>query len=144
MIGFDVSETIQCPVEVVFASLAESDNSQWQPNVVEERITTPAPFGTGSTGVNVRLVAGQTVETTWTVTAFTPPTRFTVKSLSGPVSYELTYQCEPVGDATRCTLSFSGETHGFFAVEEPLLAQTIKADFADDLARLKSYLERRS
>ena len=144
MIAFEISETIQRPVELVFSSLAESDDSQWQPDVVEERITSTGPFGVGSTGVNVRRVAGETVETTWTVTAFAPPTRFTIKSLSGPVSYELNYQCEPHGDATRCTLSFAGEPRGFFQIAEPLLAQTIKNDFAKDLARLKAYLERQS
>src|SRR5262245_20638487 len=137
MITFDISETIQRPVEVVFAGLAESDGSQWQPNLLEERVTSSGAFGVGATGVNVRRVAGQTLETTWTVTSFAPPTRFSIKSLSGPVSYELTYQCEPLGDATRCTLSFAGEPRGYFQISDPLLAQTIKNDFAEDLARLK-------
>jgi hypothetical protein len=144
MITFDISETIQRPVEVVFASLAESDSSQWQPNLVEERITSSGAFGVGATGVNVRRVAGQTVQTTWTVTSFAPPTRFSLKSLSGPVSYELAYQCEPQGDATRCTLSFACDPRGYFQVPEPLLAQNLQDDFSEDLARLKAYLERQS
>ena len=144
MITFEVSETIQRPAEVVFSCLAESDASQWEPNVVEQRSTSDGAIGVGATGVNVRRVAGQTVETTWIVTAYAPPKSFSVKSTSGPVSYELTYGCEPLGDATRCILRFSGEPKGFFKIAEPLLAHTIKNDFAEDLARLKSYLEGQS
>jgi hypothetical protein len=144
MIAFEVSETIQRPAEVVFTCLAESDASQWEPNVVEQRPTSAGTIGVGTTGVNVRRVAGQMVETTWIVTAYAPPNSFTVKSTSGPVSYELTYRCEPLDDATRCTVQFSGEPKGFFRIAEPLLAHTIKSDFAEDLARLKSYLEGQS
>jgi hypothetical protein len=141
MIAFDVSETIQRPADAVFAHLTEPDVSVWEPNVVDQRVTSNGPFGVGSTGINVRQVAGLTVETTWIVTEYAPPLRFRLESVSGPVSYAVTYECEALDAATRCTIHFSADPHGFFAIEEPLLSDTIKRDFAGDLARLRSHLE---
>ena len=145
MITVDLEETIQRPVDVVFAYLDDDSNApKWQPSVVDQHQTSSGPAGVGTTGVNVRQVAGQRVETTWEITAYTPTHGFTVKSTSGPVSYELTYTLEPVGAATRVTVHFAGEPKGFFKLAEPLLAGGIKKDFVEDHARLKALLESQS
>jgi uncharacterized protein YndB with AHSA1/START domain len=142
MITVDLDETIARPVDVVFTFITTPTNaSQWQPAVIEQRQTSPGPLGVGSTGSNIRQVMGQRLETTWEVTAYTPNAVFSVKSTSGPVTYELTYTLQPAGGGTHLHLHFVGEPKGFFRVAEPLLATTIKKDFEEDHARLKALLE---
>jgi uncharacterized protein YndB with AHSA1/START domain len=142
MISFDLDQTIGRPVAAVFAFLNDASTaSQWQPAVVDQRVTSEGPVGVGTTGINIRQVMGQRVESTWRVTAHTPDRGFTVQSTSGPVSYQLTYTLTPSASGTLLQLHFEGEPKGFFKVAEPLLAGAIKKDYTDDLGRLKGVLE---
>lgn len=142
MISFDLEETIQRPVEVVWDFLEDSSNaSRWQPAVIEQRLTSPGPPGVGSTGINIRQVMGRKLESTWEIVAHIPNNGFTVKSTSGPVSYELTYALEPADGGTHLSLHFQGDPKGVFKIAEGLLAGNIKKEFVEDHARLKKLLE---
>ncbi|HEX9414491.1 MAG TPA: SRPBCC family protein [Ktedonobacterales bacterium] len=142
MITFDLDTTINRPLDVVFAYVADpAKTAQWTPAIIEQRLTSPEPVRVGSTGINVRQVMGQRIETTWEVTAYTANAGFALKSTSGPVSYEVSYTFEAADGATRLRLRFTGEPKGFFKVAEPLLANSIKNDFREDFARLKALLE---
>ncbi|GHO72305.1 hypothetical protein KSD_00760 [Ktedonobacter sp. SOSP1-85] len=142
MITVDFAETIQRPLEVVWALLEDPNSaSQWQSALIEQRLTSTGPLGVGSTGVNVRQVMGRRVETTWEVSAHNPGQSFTVKSTSGPVSYELSYTLEAVENGTHLSFHFQGDPKGFFKVAEPLLAGNIKKEFTEDHKRLKKLLE---
>jgi uncharacterized protein YndB with AHSA1/START domain len=144
MISFDLEITINRPVETVFAFATDpSTFSQWQPAIVESRQTSPGPRGVGTTGVNVRQVMGQRVESTFEITAYTPNASLTVRSTSGPVAYEIAYAYQPADGGTRVSLHFQGDPKGFFKLAEPLLASTIKKDFEEDYQRLKVLLESR-
>lgn len=142
MITVEAEIVINRPVEVVFAAATDIPNwPKWQTSISESRQTTPGPVGVGTRGVNVRTVMGQRVETTFEVTEFTLNQSFAVRSLSGPVSYEVRVTLTPVAGGTRLHQILQGEPKGFFKVAEPLLASTVKKDFAEDLARLKALLE---
>ena len=144
MISFDVEITINRPVETVFAFVSDpSAYPQWQPAVVENRQTSAGPIGVGATGVNVRQVLGQRIESTWQVASYTLNGGFGLKSMSGPVAYELTNSFQPVDGTTRLHVHFQGDPKGFFKVAEPLLAGTIKKEFEEDYQRLKTLLESR-
>jgi len=144
MISFDVDVTIDRPVETVFAFANDPATfPQWQPAVVESRQTSPGPMGVGTTGMNVRKVMGQRVESTFEITSFTPNQGLLVKSTSGPVAYEITSAFQPVDGGTRLRLHFDGEPQGLFKAAERMLAPTIKKDFEEDYQRLKTLLESR-
>jgi uncharacterized protein YndB with AHSA1/START domain len=144
MISFDVEITINRPVETVFAFVSDpSAYPQWQPAVVENRQTSTGPIGVGTTGVNVRQVLGQRIESTWQVTSYTPNEGFGLKSTSGPVAYELTNSFQAVDGSTRLGVHFQGDPKGFFKVAEPLLAGTIEKEFEENNHRLKTLLESR-
>ncbi|HEX8982460.1 MAG TPA: SRPBCC family protein [Ktedonobacterales bacterium] len=142
MISFDLDVTINCPVEAAFAFAHDPATfPQWQPAVVESRQTSPGPMGVGATGVNVRKVMGQRVESTFEITSYTQNQVLVVKSTSGPVAYEITYSFQPVDGGTRLLLHFQGEPQGIFKAAERVLAPTIKKDFDEDYQRLKALLE---
>lgn len=144
MITVENEIIINRPVEVVFAAITDIPNvPKWQTGVTESRQTTPGPVGVGTRGVNVRTVLGQRLETTFEVTEFTPNQTFALRSLTGPVSYELRTTLAPVSGGTRLHSILRAEPRGFFKVAEPVLASTVKKDFAEDLARLKTLLESR-
>jgi uncharacterized protein YndB with AHSA1/START domain len=142
MISFDVEITINRPVESVFAFVSDpSTYPQWQQTVVENRQTSAGPVGVGATGINVRKVMGQRVESTWQITSYSLNEGFGLKSTSGPVAYELRNSFQPVDGSTRLSIHFQGDPKGFFKVAEPLLASTIKKEFEEDSQRLKTLLE---
>ena len=142
MFTIDCEVTINRPVEAVFAYVLDNANiPRWQPATIEQRQTSEGPPGVGTTGILVRRVLGQRLETTWEVTAFVPNQRFSVKSTSGPVSFQATYTFQPVDGGTRLQRHFEGEPKGFFRVAEPVLAGSIRKEFTEDLARLKAILE---
>ncbi|HXR66186.1 MAG TPA: SRPBCC family protein [Ktedonobacteraceae bacterium] len=142
MIIFDLEETIQRPVEVVWSFLDNTGNErQWQPATLDQRYTSPEPYGVGSVGLNARQVMGRRVETTWEITEYTPERSFTSKSTSGPISYTVSYTLEAVDSGTYLSLHFQGDPKGLFKVAEPLLASTVKKEFVEDHARLKVLLE---
>ncbi len=142
MITFDLEETIQRPVKVVWSFLDNTGNEiQWQPATLDQRYTSPEPYGVGSVGLNARQVMGRRVETTWEITEYTPERSFTSKSTSGPISYTVSYTLEAVDGGTHLSLHFQGDPKGLFKVAEPLLASTVKKEFVEDHARLKALLE---
>ena len=144
MISFDVEVTINRPVETVFAFANDPATfPQWQPAVVESRQTSPGPMGVGTTGVNVRKVMGQRVESTFEITSYTQNQGLVVKSTSGPVAYEITSSFQAVDGVTRLRLHFQGEPQGLYKAAERVLATTIKKDFEEDYQRLKALLESR-
>jgi uncharacterized membrane protein len=145
MITVENEIIINRPVEVVFAFITDIPNvPKWQTGVTESRQTTAGPVGVGTRGVNVRTVLGQRLETTFEVTEFTPNQTFALRSLTGPVSYDLRTTLAAVASGgTRLHSVLQAEPKGFFKVAEPVLASTVKKDFAEDLARLKALLESR-
>ncbi len=144
MISFDVEVTINRPVETVFAFANDPATfTQWQPAVVESRQTSPGPMGVGMTGLNVRKVMGQRVESTFEVVSYAQNQSFVVKSTSGPVAYEITSTFESVDGGTRLRVHFQGVPQGLFKAAERFLATTITKDFEEDYQRLKALLESR-
>src|SRR5262249_24687247 len=114
---------------------------RWQPDLIEYRLTSAGPRTTGSTGVAVRSVMGQRDESTWQVIELVPNARYTVKSTSGPLAYEIATTLEPVGDSTRVSVRFQAQPTGLLKIAEPLLASAARKGFAEGYQKLKALLE---
>ena len=143
MFTADADVTINRPLEEVFAFTSDSSGlSQWQKAVVESRQTSDGPRGVGATGVNVRKVMGQTIETNWEIAAYKVNEGYTIKSTSGgPVAFELAYTFTAVEGGTRVQARFQGEAKGPLKVMEGMLSGGFKQDFEEDHQRLKTLLE---
>jgi len=135
--------TINRPQEEVFAFVNDPTMlPQWQKAVVESRRTSEGPPGVGSTGINVRKVMGQNIESTWEVIAYTVNESYAVKSVAGgPVSYELSYTFTAVEGGTRVQGRLQAEAKGRLKVMEGMIAGGVKQEFVEDHQRLKTLLE---
>ena len=143
MFTADADVTIKRPLEEVFAFTSDADRlPQWQEAVIESRRTSDGPPGVGATGVNVRKVMGQRIETNWEVTAYKANEGYTIKSTTGgPVAFELTYAFTAVEEGTRVQVKFRGEAKGPLKVMEGMISGGFKQDFVEDHQRLKELLE---
>jgi uncharacterized protein YndB with AHSA1/START domain len=143
MFTADADVTIKRPLEEVFAFVGTAaEFPRWQKAVVESRQTSDGPPGVGATGVNVRKVMGQSIETNWVVTAYQVNESYTVKSTAGgPVAYELPYTFTTVEGGTRVQARLQAEAKGPLKVMEGMIAGSVKEEFAEDHQHLKTLLE---
>ncbi|HEX9067458.1 MAG TPA: SRPBCC family protein [Ktedonobacterales bacterium] len=142
MITHEVDLQINRPVEAVFAYLTDvTTYTRWQSQLVDYRQTSAGPLAVGSTGIAVRTVMGQKNESTWQVTALVPNTTYTVKSTSGPLTYEIAHTLQPAGNSTRLHVHFQAQPTGLLKIAEPVMAGAIKRDLEDGHHQLKALLE---
>jgi uncharacterized protein YndB with AHSA1/START domain len=135
----EVSETIACPPDRVFALVAYPDrHPTWQHDLDSDGIV--SGDGTaGSRGREVRTVMGRSVTSEYEVTEWVANERWGYRSVSGPIQTSGVITCTPVAGGVRvtATLSFagwSGEAMSRFA----------RCQFGGHLRTLKELLERES
>ena len=135
---------IDRPIEDVFEYLLKYENeSKWQSSVEEARLTSDGPVDLGTTGLEVRIIFGLRIETTWILTEYEPPHRATCESTSGPIGYILTYSLEDSDGGTIFSYQIDSDPRGFFKLFKLLPKGLSLRALRADLATLKSILERR-
>lgn len=141
MIKAEHTITIDKPVEEVYAFTNDPDNtSKWQPGVISVKYPEGEPVE-GTQFVEVRKFMGREMETTLEVTALKPNEKYAARTLTGPVSYEVTVSFEPADGGTKMTTYIEGEAGGFFKLAEGMVAKQLQKSIEEDSQRLKSILE---
>ena len=141
MIRLEHSVVIKRPIEEVFAFVTDFDNlPQWDPAVLEAKITSEGPVGVGTTLREVFLLLGRKVELPGEITEYEPNRKFGFKATSGPMPAEVTMTLEPAGGSTKFTIVAEAEPKGFFRVAEPLVARTLRRQSETNHANLKDLL----
>jgi len=139
---FQIVREIERPVEDVFSALVNFDRvPDWNSSVLEIRWSKDAPLAVGSTLVYVGKFLGRTFESDAQVTEFTPSTRYSSKSVSGPFYLEVENILESIDGGTRVTSNFRGESRGFFKIAEPVMVRVSKNLFETSTDNLKALLE---
>jgi uncharacterized membrane protein len=134
---------VERPPEEVFAYLTDlSSVPSWQSGAVEVR-EPEGPLGVGTSYVQVLKFLGRRIETTLEVVAFEPGRRFSLKTLSGPIPFEVEHTLEPAGDGTRLRVTLEGEPAGFFRLAEPLVERNAQRQLEQDFETLKAKVEAR-
>jgi uncharacterized protein YndB with AHSA1/START domain len=91
MIKVDASVVIQRPVEEVFAySTNPANSTKWQEGLVESRMTSQGPIGVGTQITDVRKFLGRDLDSKLEVSAYQPNKSITMKTVSGPVRFQIT------------------------------------------------------
>ena len=136
--GFSVSETIDRPVETVWAQLTDFDRADpWMTSVDNLAKTTD-----GSIAAGTRLTfrsRGQERETV--VTAWEPGRRLELTSTQGGVTANYDYVLEPTDDGTRITLDARCRATGPWRLIHPLIVFAMKRSDGDQLAKLRRVVE---
>ena len=142
MIKIDLNAVILRPVEKVFAFLANPENeTQWQPDLHESKLTSTGPIGVGATGRDVRKFMGRETVTTWQVSDFEPNQKMVFKVISGPMPFQGAFAFEPVAGGTRVVYIVQAETSGFSQLFDPLVSRLIRSQGEKQMAALKAALE---
>lgn len=145
MIDFKIETEIERPPGDVFAYATDPARlSSWQTNTVSAEVEGDRPV---ALGVRLREVhrgpGGRELPSLVEVTAYEPGRRFALQIVEGALPVDADLRFEPLRDgaATRFTFRAHGQPTGPLRLLQPLLARTLRKQFAADCARLKQVLE---
>ena len=144
MIKVEVSTVIRCPIEKVFAFVANFENlPKWEKDFVEVQEVTPTSATCAGATYNCLLTfPGPAAISEFEITECIP-------------NQKIAYQCkpdrlvvpngsflfEPVADGTKITSLWQPEIHSFFGWPEGIMASSLEEHTADHLNNLKRLLE---
>lgn len=142
MIKMEQSIVINRTQEDVFAFIANPENeTQWQADLLESKLTTDGKVGIGSKGRDMRQFMGKPVETTWEVTEYEPSHRMSFRVITGPIPFQGSYLFETAPGGTKFTFSAWAETKGLSKLFDPIVNRMGQKQYERDLATLKAVLE---
>ena len=143
MINLDLGTLIDRPVKDVFGFVSNLNNmSKWNSAVVSVQQVTPGAVGVGTKFKSVGEMMGRRIEGEVQVTAYEPDSKTGFQMNAGPVQVKVTITFKPVGTGTKVSLNAQGNPGGLFKLAEPIMAGRIKSMMEENLARLKSTLEK--
>ena len=143
MINIDLGTLIDRPVKDVFAFVANPNNmSKWNSAVVDLQQITPGDVGVGTKFKSTGELMGRRIEGEMQVIAYEPDTKCGFQVQAGPMQVNLTMMFKTVGTGTKVSLNAQGNPAGFFKLAEPVMAGRVKSLMEENLARLKSQLEK--
>jgi len=143
MINLDLGTLIDKPIKDVFAFVANPNNmSKWNSAVVSLEQVTPGEVGVGTKFKSIGEMMGRRIEGEMQVTAYEPDTKCGYEVNAGPMKMNLTVTFKTVGSGTKLSLNAQGNPSGFFKIAEGVMTGRVKSMMEENLARLKSQLEK--
>ncbi len=143
MINLDLSTLIDRPVKDVFSFVSNLNNmSKWNSAVVSLEQITPGDVGIGTKFKSVGEMMGRRIEGEVQVTNYEPDTKTGFQMNAGPMQMNITIAFKPVGTGTKVSLNAQGNPAGVFKLAEGMLQGRVKSMMEENLARLKSILEK--
>jgi uncharacterized membrane protein len=145
MTKIERSIVIDRPVDEVFAFTHDLAKSPlWQSTLVELDLLTDGPMRVGTRWREVRRFLGKRIETVIELTEYEANRYSAIEMVSGPTPLSGTFVLEPVGGATRFTVTGELDAHGFFKLAEPVFAGIAGRELQANLSLLKALLEGRN
>lgn len=143
MINLDLSAMIDCPQKDVFAFVANPNNmSKWNSAVVSLEQVTPGTVGVGTKFKSIGEMMGRRIEGEMQIIAYEPETKCAFQMNAGPMKIDIMLSFKTVGTGTKLNLNAQGNPGGFFKLAEGVLAGRVKSMMEENLARLKTVLEK--
>ncbi|MBK9923795.1 MAG: SRPBCC family protein [Anaerolineales bacterium] len=143
MINLDLGILIDRPVKDVFAFVTNPNNMvKWNSMVVSMEQITPGAVGMGTKFKNVGEMMGRRIEGEMQVVAFEPDSKYGFQMNAGPMQVNVTLTFKTVGTGTKLNLNAQGNPAGVFKLAEGVMQGRVKSMMEENLARLKSVLEK--
>ncbi|HSO11908.1 MAG TPA: SRPBCC family protein [Anaerolineales bacterium] len=143
MISLDLGTLIDKPIKDVFAFVANPNNmSKWNSAVVNLQQITPGAVGAGTKFRSVGEMMGRRIEGEMQITAYEPDTKCGFQVNAGPMQVNMNFTFKTVGTGTKISLNAQGNPAGVFKLAEPVMAGRVKSMMEENLAHLKSVLEK--
>ena len=127
----------------MFAYLDDlSRRREWQLDVKDTKVLTPGPTGVGTEVAETRQVGRRTLTVKWRVTSHEPPRRSTFETYEGSMMKPSgVVTVAPSGEGSLVTFEMDPHPMGIAKLLMPLISRQIRANIANDMAKLKSNLE---
>jgi|SRR5215469_16179391 len=139
---FTIIAVIGRPVDEVFAVIRDVDRAPlWTPGLSEVRITSDGPLEAGSTLLYRGTFLGRGYEAPVLCTALTDNKQFATRTTGGPFYLETDAMLEPVTEGTQVTVTYRGESRGFFKLAEPLIIRLSKKHWETAAENLRTLME---
>ena len=143
MINLDLGVLIDKPVKDVFSFITNPANMpKWNAAIVSMEQITPGAVGLGTKFKNVGEMMGRRIEGEMEVIAFEPDSKYGFQMNAGPMQINMTITFKTVGTGTKLSLNAQGNPAGVFKLAEPVMQGRVKSMMEENLARLKSVLEK--
>jgi uncharacterized protein YndB with AHSA1/START domain len=135
---------INRPIAVVSSYAADPMNGpKWYVNIRSVEWVTNDGLGVGAQVKFVAKFMGRELRYTYEIVEFEPGCRLVMRTAQGPFPMETTYTWTAVGETqTRMELRNQGSPSGFSRVAAPLMASAMQRANTNDLALLRTVLER--
>ena len=143
MINLDFGTLVDKPIKEVFAFVANPNNmSKWNSAVVSLEQITPGEVGAGTKFKSVGEMMGRRIEGEMQITAYEPDTKCSFQMNAGPMQVNINLTFKTVGTGTKISFNAQGNPAGIFKLAEGAMQGRVKAMMEENLARLKSALEK--
>jgi hypothetical protein len=144
MINLNVSTIIYRPIKQVFDFVCIPENdSQWQHGTLAAARLPDGVSKIGSFFRSIGHILGRRVQGIFEVTEYEPNTKYSFRSLSGPLHSQTSYTFEVSKDSTRISISTQAHAPNFFQMNERTLEKGMKKQLQENLTLLKNLLETR-
>jgi uncharacterized protein YndB with AHSA1/START domain len=143
MIDFTIITQIERPAAEVFAYVTDPSRlASWQTNTVSAVAEDGLPLHLGSRLREVhRAPGGKELASLVEVSAYEPDGTFALRMLEGALPLDAHISLEPGGHGTTLRFRVHGRPSGLMRLAQPLLARTLRAQFAHHCTTLKAVLE---
>jgi uncharacterized membrane protein len=144
MIKVEVSTFIRCPIEKVFAFVANFENlPKWEKDFVEVQEVTPTPAACAGAIYNCLLTfPGPAAISEFEITECIPNQKIAYQCKPDrPVAPNGSFLFEPVAGGTKITSRWQPEILSLFGWPEGMMASSLEQHTADHLNNLKRLLE---
>jgi uncharacterized membrane protein len=143
MIDVEVSTVIHCPIEKVFAFVANFENlPKWEKDFVEVQEVTPEPDCIGATYNCLLTFPGPATIAKFEIIECIPNQKITYQCERGrPVAPHGSFLFEPVAGGTKITSRRQPDIPDFFGLLDGIMASSIEKHTVEHLDNLKRLLE---
>ncbi|WP_346535316.1 SRPBCC family protein [Micromonospora sp. DPT] len=136
---------IDRPPDEVFAYVTDPTRfAEWQHDVVGVRLESGGPVGLGTRFTTTRRIGGVERTMTQEVTEDSPPGRWAVHGVDGPIRPSATVTVEPLDEGARSRVTFALDFagHGVGVPLVPMVRRLAAKGAPASYRRLKERLER--
>lgn len=139
MSGFTLTEWINQPVEAVFDFATDPNNAEKViSGVTNMEQISAGPIGVGTRYREKRVVNGKEAEAEMEISAYEPPSSYTMTSEMKGITVSYTYRFVPENNGTRVDLICNVSASGLKKLAAPMVASIMKKEDGDHLERLKA------
>jgi carbon monoxide dehydrogenase subunit G len=133
---------IKAPASIIFEYLMDiNKRKEYIPALEEVVMIDPLPIRKGSKYIEVAIIAGRNLSTTYEVTAYEKNRRLSAKTLKSifPISVDLTIKEEEINSELIIALDF--QLSGVFRLASGIVSGIVRQQAKDILTKVKSNIE---